>query len=43
MNKLIKAFTYISFIYDLHALKDISKEVIKALPPNLVIVKLEKD
>jgi hypothetical protein len=42
-DKLTKAFTYISFTCNLHAPKDVPKEVIKALPPNLVIVKLKKD
>jgi hypothetical protein len=42
MDGLTKAFTYISLIYDPRAPKDIPKEVIKALPPNPVIIKLKK-
>jgi len=40
---LTKAFTYISLTCDPRAPKDVPKEVMKALPPNLVIVELEKD
>jgi hypothetical protein len=43
IDGLTKAFTYISLTYDPRAPKDVPKEVIKALPPNLVIVKLKKD
>jgi hypothetical protein len=43
MDKLTKAFIYISLTYDLCAPKDVPKEVIKALLFDLVIVKLEKD
>jgi hypothetical protein len=42
-DRLTKAFTYISLTCDLRTPKDVPKEVIKALPSNLVIVKLKKD
>jgi hypothetical protein len=42
-DRLTKAFTYISFICDLCASKDVSEEVMKALPSDLVIVELKKD
>jgi hypothetical protein len=43
IDRLTKAFTYMSLTYDPCTPKDVPKEVMKALPPNLVIVELEKD
>ena len=43
MDGLTKAFTHMSLTCDPRAPKDVPKEVMKALPPNLVIVELEKD
>ena len=43
IDGLTKAFTYMSLTCNLHAPKDVPKEVMKALPPNLVIVELKKD
>jgi hypothetical protein len=40
---LTKAFTYMSLTCNPRAPKDVPKEVMKALPPNLVIVELKKD
>jgi hypothetical protein len=42
-DRLTKAFTYMSLTCDLRVPKDVSKEVMNALPPNLVIVELKKD
>jgi hypothetical protein len=42
-DRLTKAFTYISLTCDPRAPKDVPKDVMKALPPDPVIVELEKD
>jgi hypothetical protein len=42
-DRLTKAFIYISFTCDLCASKDVSKEVMKALLSDPVIVEFKKD
>ena len=43
MDKLTKAFTYMSFTCDPRAPKHVLQEVLDALPPNPAIVELEMD
>jgi hypothetical protein len=42
-DRLTKAFTHMSLTCDPRALKNVPKEVIDALPPDLAIVELETD